>query len=114
MRRDQVLTVRLSKEEMALLFALRHVTFEDVSQAQMLVWALEELCRRVTDSDELDRSISSDGPAVCSAALEQLEKARSAIPWYAEPRGRPPRLTASERRAISALQKRPGEAATNT
>ena len=114
MRRDQVLTVRLSKEEMALLFALRHVLSDELSQAQMVVWALEELCRRATGGDDLGTSISSDGPAVCSAVLEQLEKARSVTPWYAEPRGRPPRLTASERRAISALQKKPGEEATPT
>ena len=113
MRRDQVLTVRLSKEEMALLSALRHAIAEGVSQAEMVVWALEELCRHVSEGDELDSSISSDGPAVCSAALELIGKARSTKHWYDEPRGRPPRLTSSDRQTISALQKGPGEGATN-
>ena len=104
MRRNHVLTARLSAEELALLPALRHAIVEEVSQADVLVWALEDLCRRVTAGDQLGTAIDPDGVAVCATALQRLGRARAQRPWDADTRGRRPRLTASDLRTISALQ----------
>lgn len=104
MRRDQRMAVRLSAEELALLPALRHAIAEDVSQAEVLVWALEDLCRRIVAGDQLGSVITTDGAAICSAALNHLNRARASEPRNAEPLGRPPYTTAAERRMISALQ----------
>jgi hypothetical protein len=105
MRRDQVLTIRLAPEEMALLSALRHAIYEDASQADVLVWALEELDHRVVAGDDIGTVIREDGPALCAVAQRQLERARGKTHWSEGHRGRPPRLTASDRQLISALQK---------
>ena len=113
MRRDQVLTIRLSPEEMALLSALRHAIYEDASQADVLVWALEELGHRVVARDDIGTVIREDGPALCAAAQRQLEQARGRAHWSAAHRGRPPRLTAADQRLLSALQEESGEGATN-
>jgi hypothetical protein len=107
MRRDHVLTVRLSAEELALLPALRHAIVEKVSQAEVLVWALEDLCRRVTAGDQLGTAIHPDRVALCAAALHRLERARAHQPLNADPLGRPPRLTASDLRTLSELESQP-------
>jgi RecB family exonuclease len=113
MRRDRVLTLRLSEEEIALLSALRHAIVEEASQADVVVWALEELSQRVVAGDDISTPVSLDGSAICAAAQKRLAKARQ-LRWYEERRGRRPRLTSADRQAISTLQSETGEGAANT
>lgn len=113
MRRDRVLTLRLSEEEIALLSALRHALVEKASQADVVVWALEDLSQRVAAADDINTPVRLDGSAICAAAQKRLAKARQRH-WDEERRGRPPRLTRSDRQVISTLQSETGEGAAST
>ena len=104
MRRDRELTVRHSAEELALLPALRHAIVEPASQAEVLVWALEDLCRRVAAGDQLGTAIHPDRVTLCAAALHRLERARAHRP----PKRRSPRPTAAPDRVRPAHAVGPG------
>jgi hypothetical protein len=92
MKRDQVLTVRLSRAELQLLAVVRLCCPVVPSQADVISWALEDLCNRIANGDNANIDLLPDAQARCAQAVEQLRAHR-----HGTFRGRPPRETERDR-----------------
>lgn len=92
-RRDQVLTLRLTPGEIQLLAALRF-SFCAASQADVVSFALEDLCARIATGEPMKGVHEPAAPQLCADAL-QAYCAEERLSW----RGRPATYATPRERA---------------
>lgn len=91
-RRDQVLTVRLSGAELGLLAAIRQGCPVLPSQADVLSWALEDMCARIAAGEDCNIGLVEGARQRCAQVLARFRDNRRDTS-----RGRPPRPTERDR-----------------
>ena len=104
MARDEVLTLRLTADELGLLVALRQIGHSPYSQADIVFWALEDMCKRIVAGQDCNFNLNPQARQLCQQALDRYY-ARRRISY----RGRRPQLTDRDRRLGSSAPDQPGE-----
>ena len=85
-RRDQVLTLRLTPGEIHLLAALRF-SFCAASQADVVSFAMEDLCARIATGEPMKGVHEPAAPQSCADAL-QAYHAEERLSWRGRPASR--------------------------
>lgn len=98
MTRTQTLTLRLTPDELALLATLRQAGYFPASQADIVFWALEDMCKRILGGDNCGFNLRPEARDLCQQALDRYYSGRRRDSY----RGSPPRLTARDQRLTAA------------
>jgi hypothetical protein len=91
-RRDQVLTIRLCNTELALIAAIRQGCPVLPSQADVVTWAMEDLCARIAAGEDCNIVLKDGARERCAQVLDQFRADR-----HCTFQGRPPRTTGRDR-----------------
>lgn len=86
-RRDHVLTVRLCGTELALINTIRQGCCVVASQADVITWALEDMCARIATDPDYNIALREGAREQCAHVLKQLRDDR-----HCTFQGRPPHI----------------------